>query len=67
MRRILKTVRSEIKRRVTVQSVDGWKSPAGTAELKSDSNQTINKYLAVTSAKSGTARSTYKGITEING
>ena len=46
-------------------SVDGWKSPAGTAELKSDSNQTINKYLAVTSGKSGTARSTYKGITEI--
>lgn len=46
-------------------SVDGWKSPAGTAELKSDNNQAINKYLAVTSGKSGTARSAYKGITEI--
>ena len=40
----------------------GWTTPAGKVSVKTDSNSGINKYLAATSNKSGTARSSYKEI-----
>lgn len=43
----------------------GWTSPAGTVKIKSDTNSVINKYLTVTSGKSGTARSGYKEISAV--
>lgn len=44
----------------------GWTSPAGTVKIKTDSNSAINKYLTVTSGKSGTARSGYKEIPTVS-
>lgn len=43
----------------------GWTSPAGSLEVKTDSNSAINKYITVTSGKNGTARSGYKEIPKI--
>ena len=44
----------------------GWTSPAGTVAVKTDPNAMINKYLTLTSGKSGTARSGYKEISAIS-
>lgn len=44
------------------EDAGGWTSPSGSVSVKTDSNTDINKYLAVTSGKSGTARSGYKEL-----